>query len=159
MRDGRLRFVGRDVEAIAREHGTPLYVYDPERFAANFRRLQAALDRAQLQHRVHYALKANRLPAYLERLRALGNVGIDVCSPRELELARGAGWKPEEISYTGTNLSERDLDVILAEPVILNLDSLSAIRRVGRPGAGTSHRAARESADRHGLFAADDLCR
>ena len=133
---GRLRFAGRDAESTAREHGTPLYVYDPERLAANVRRLQAAFDRAQLPHRLHYALKANRLPEFLSRLRSLGDVGIDVCSPQEVTLALGAGWKPEEISYTGTNLSDRDLDVILAEPLILNLDSLSAIRRVGRRAPG-----------------------
>ncbi len=133
---GRLHFAGHDAERIAHEHGTPLYVYDPERLAANVARLQAALERAGVRHRVHYALKANRHPAYLSRLRALGAVGIDACSPQEVSLALGAGWTPEEISYTGTNLSERDLDAILAQPVILNLDSLSAIRRVGRRAHG-----------------------
>jgi len=134
--EGRLHFAGHDTERIAREYGTPLYVYDPQRLAANVDRLQAALGRAGVRHRVHYALKANRHPAYLSRLGALGSVGIDACSPQEVSLALGAGWKPEEISYTGTNLSDRDLDVILAQPVILNLDSLSAIRRVGRRAPG-----------------------
>jgi diaminopimelate decarboxylase len=135
-RDGRLLFAGHDAERIAREHGTPLYVYDPERVAANVSRLQAAFTRAGLRHRVHYALKANRHPAYLSRLRALGDVGIDACSPQEATLALESGWAPGEISYTGTNLSERDLDVILAQPLTLNLDSLSAIRRVGRRARG-----------------------
>lgn len=134
--EGRLRFAGRDAESLAHRHGTPLFVYDTQRVAANARRLRAAFERAQLPHRLHYALKANRLPAYLSTLRALGNVGIDCCSPHEVLIALGAGWKPEEISYTGTNLSERDLDVILSQPVILNLDSLSAIRRVGRRARG-----------------------
>jgi diaminopimelate decarboxylase len=116
-RDGRLLFAGHDAERIAREHGTPLYVYDPERVAANVSRLQAAFTRAALRHRIHYALKANRHPAYLSRLRALGDVGIDACSPQEATLALESGWAPGEISYTGTNLSERDLDVILAQPL------------------------------------------
>jgi diaminopimelate decarboxylase len=134
--DHRLLFAGRDAEQLAREHGTPLYVYDPERVAANVGRLTSALDRAGVGHRIHYALKANRLPAYLARLRALRTVGIDACSPQEVLLALEAGWSPGEISYTGTNLSERDLDVILAQPLVLNLDSLSAIRRVGRRARG-----------------------
>ena len=133
---GRLRFAGHDAEALAREHGTPLYVYDPERAATNARRVQAALHRAQVRNRLHYAIKANRHPAFLSRLRSLGDVGIDACSPQEVELARNAGWRLEEISYTGTNLSDRDLDVILAQPLVLNLDSLSAIRRVGRRAPG-----------------------
>jgi diaminopimelate decarboxylase len=136
VRDHRLLFAGHDVEQIARRHGTPLFVYDPERVAANVGRLGAALDGAGVRHRIHYALKANRHPAYLARLRSLGTVGIDACSPQEVLIALGAGWSPGEISYTGTNLSERDLDVILAQPLVLNLDSLSAIRRVGRRGRG-----------------------
>jgi diaminopimelate decarboxylase len=134
--EGRLRFAGHDAEAIAREHGTPLYVYDPERAAENVRRMQRAFQQAKLPHRVHFAVKSNRHPAYLTKFRSMGNVGIDVCSPQEVTLALQAGWKPEEISYTGTNLSDRDLDVILAQPLILNLDSLSAIRRVGQRARG-----------------------
>ena len=136
VRDHRLLFAGEDAERIAREHGTPLYLYDPARVAANAARLTGAFDRARVKHRLHYALKANRHPAYLARLRALGNVGIDACSPQEVMLALRSGWTPGEISYTGTNLSERDLDVILSHPLVLNLDSLSAIRRVGRCGRG-----------------------
>jgi diaminopimelate decarboxylase len=132
VQDGRLQVAGRDAEELAGRFGTPLYVYDPERLVANVARLRAALERAGVKHRLNYAVKANRHPSLLARLRALGDVGIDVCSPQEVELALQAGWRPAEISYTGTNLSERDLDVILAQPLILNLDSLSAIRRVGR---------------------------
>lgn len=135
-RGGRLFFAGQDAEALAREHGTPLYVYDPSRLVANVGRLQAALARAGVRHRVHYALKANRHAAFLSRLRALDSVGVDVCSPDEVSLALASGWKAEEISYTGTNLSARDLDRILAAPLVLNLDSISAIRRVGARAPG-----------------------
>ena len=135
-RAGRLFFAGQDAEALARARGTPLYLYDPARLAANVGQLQSALDGAGVRHRVHYALKANRHPAFLSRLRALGTVGVDVCSPDEASLALGSGWMPEEISYTGTNLSARDLDLILASPLVLNLDSLSAMRRVGARAPG-----------------------
>lgn len=135
-RGGRLSFAGREVEELAREHGTPLYVYDPGRAAANLGRLRAALERAGVRHRVIFALKSNRHPAILSRLRALQWVGIDACSPNEVSLALGSGWKAEEISYTGTNLSDRDLDRILPYPLDLNLDSLSAVRRVGGRAPG-----------------------
>ena len=46
------------------------------------------------------------------------------------------GWRPEEISYTGTNVSERDLDVLLAHGVHLNLDAISQIERYGRRAPG-----------------------
>ena len=43
--DGRLVIAGRDAEALVREHGTPLFVYDLERFGENARVLQAAFAR------------------------------------------------------------------------------------------------------------------
>ena len=100
---GRLRIAGRDAEALAREHGTPLFVYDLARFAENARRLQAALARSGLPFRVRFALKANPLPEVLQVFRDLGapgtdgSVGIDACSPGEVERAIECGWRPDEI--------------------------------------------------------------
>lgn len=128
--EGRLLIAGRDAEALAREHGTPLFAYDRRRFTENAERLTAALDEAGLRHRVRFAMKANPNPAALEALRSL--VGIDACSPGEVLRALECGWPAEAISYTGTNVSERDLDVLLARPIHLNLDAVSQIDRVGR---------------------------
>ena len=136
--DGRLTIAGRDAELLAREHGTPLFVYDRRRLAENAERLIAALGRAGLRHRVRFALKANPDPEALSALRGL--VGIDACSPGEILRALECGWRAEAISYTGTNVSERDLDVILAHQVHLNLDAVSQIDRVGRRLAADGRR-------------------
>jgi diaminopimelate decarboxylase len=142
--DGRLRIAGRDAEALTREHGTPLFVYDRTRFAENARRLHDALARTGLPYRLRFALKANPLPEILEVFRGLGDpgspdcVGIDACSPGEVERAIECGWRADEISYTGTNVSERDLDVLLARDVHVNLDAISQIERYGRRAPGRS---------------------
>ena len=133
-RDGRLTIAGEDAEALARQHGTPLFVYDRTRFAENAKRLAAALDGAGVRHRLRFALKAHPDPRVLEVLRDL--VGIDACSPGEVTRALECGWAPEEISYTGTNVSERDLDVLLATPIHINLDAISQIERLGRRDPG-----------------------
>ena len=141
---GRLRIAGVDSESLARERGTPLFVYDRARFAENARRLQAALAGTGLPFRVRFALKANPLPEILSVFRGLGapgtpdSVGIDACSPGEVERAMECGWRPDEISYTGTNVSERDLDVLLARRIHLNLDAISQIERYGRRAPGTA---------------------
>ncbi len=143
-RDGRLVIAGQDAEALARQHGTPLFLYDRARFAENARRLQAALTRAGIPFRVRFALKANPAPEVLEVLRGLGpagtpeSVGIDACSPGEVVRALECGWRPDEISFTGTNVSERDLDVLLEHGIHLNLDGLSQLRRYGRRAPGTA---------------------
>ena len=134
VRAGRLEIAGEDVESLARRHGTPLFVYDRTRFRENALRLGEALDRAGLRHVLRFALKANPEPRILEVLRDL--VGIDACSPGEVGRAIDCGWRPEEISFTGTNVSERDLDVLLASPIHINLDAISQIERLGRRAPG-----------------------
>lgn len=142
--DGRLVIAGREAEALARERGTPLYVYDLERYAENARRFHEAFARLPDQRfRLRFAMKASPDPAVLRVFRSLGapespdSVGIDACSPGEVLRALECGYSPAEISYTGTNLSERDLDVILAQPGLhLNLDAISQIHRVGRRAPG-----------------------
>ncbi|MFL5750263.1 MAG: diaminopimelate decarboxylase [Chloroflexota bacterium] len=132
--EGRLTIAGVDAEDLARGHGTPLFVYDLVRFAENARRLRAALEKTGLDFRLRFALKANPEPRVLGVLRPL--VGIDACSPGEVARAIECGWRVDEISYTGTNLSERDLDTILPLDVHLNLDAVSQVERVGRRAAG-----------------------
>jgi diaminopimelate decarboxylase len=140
---GRLSIAGQDAESLARDRGTPLFIYDRARFAENARRLQAALDSTGLRYRLRLALKANPAPEVLEVFRGLGapgspaGVGIDACSPGEVDRAIACGWRPDEISFTGTNASERDLDVLLRHGVHANLDAVSQVERYGRRAPGT----------------------
>jgi diaminopimelate decarboxylase len=141
--DGRLSIAGHDAEALAREHGTPLFAYDLARYAENARAFHAAFARAGVPFRLRFALKANPYPEVLAVFRALGapgapeSVGIDACSPGEVLRALECGWRADEISYTGTNVSERDLDVLVANGIHLNLDAISQIERYGRRAPGS----------------------
>jgi diaminopimelate decarboxylase len=137
-RSGRLLVAGRDAESLAREHGTPLFVYDLTHIEENVRALQGAMARTGLPWKVRWALKSQREPEVLARIRALGApgtaefVGLDACSPGEVAYGLAHGFPAAEISYTGTNVSDRDLDVMLEHGVHMNLDLLSQIRRYGR---------------------------
>jgi diaminopimelate decarboxylase len=141
---GRLRICELDAESIARDRGTPLYVYDVGVIGSNVRALQSAFSHQGLRGGVRYALKANREPGILRFLRGLGrpgspeSVGIDACSPAEVQYALEHGWGPQEISFTGTNVSDRDLDELLAHPILINVDLLSQLERYGRRAPGTS---------------------
>jgi diaminopimelate decarboxylase len=141
--DGRLAIAGHDADALARQHGTPLFLYDLERFAEDARAIQAAFAPTGLPLRLRFAMKANPSPEVLSVFRDLGrpgtteSVGIDACSPGEVLRAIECGWLADEISYTGTNVSDRDLDVILAQGVHCNLDAVSQIERYGRRAPGT----------------------
>jgi diaminopimelate decarboxylase len=140
--DGRLALDGADLEALLREHGSPLFVYDLARPVESMRALQAALTRVGLPYVTRFALKSCPDPRILAVLRGMGEpgtpegVGIDACSPGEVLHALANGWPPEAISHTGTNVSDRDLDVLLAHPIRLNLDGVSQLERVGRRAPG-----------------------
>jgi diaminopimelate decarboxylase len=141
--DGRLAIAGRDAETLARRHGTPTFAYDLVRYGENARAWQGAFAATGVPFGLRFALKANPLPEVLTVFRDLGqpgsaeSVGIDACSPGEVVRALECGWRPDEISYTGTNVSERDLDVLLAQGIHLNLDAISQIERYGRRAPGT----------------------
>jgi len=142
--DRRLSIAGRDAEAIAREHGTPLYVFDLCRVTERVAALQEALARTGLRYVTRFSMKAQREPEVLAHLRRLGppvtpqRIGADVCSPVELASALTGGWEGDEISYTGTNVSDRDFAAIVGHPIRLNVDSLSQLRRLGRHAPGRS---------------------
>ena len=140
--DGRLRIAGEDAETLAHTHGTPLFVYDRARITENVGRVRNAFEAVGVPVRVRFALKANPRPEILSVLRGLGEpgapdaVGIDACSPGEVERAVACGWAAEEISYTGTNVSDRDLDVLVPAGVHVNLDAVSQVERYGRRAPG-----------------------
>ncbi len=138
LRGGRLLVAGRDAEALAREHGTPLFVYDLLRIQEQARALTEAFERAGAPFRLRLALKAQRDPRVLAFVRRLGFIGIDACSPGEVRHALEYGWRPEEISFTGTNLSARDLDALLETKVHVNLDLRSQLDRYGRRAPGSA---------------------
>jgi diaminopimelate decarboxylase len=138
VRDGRLIFAGRDAEELARIHGTPAYAHDLVRVREQATALRDALAGAGLRGLVRLALKSQREPELLAFVRSHTPwIGVDVCSPGEVRWALESGWAPAEISYTGTNLSERDLDAILEAGVHLNVDLLTQLDRLGRRAPGS----------------------
>ena len=137
-RDGRLHVAGRDAESLAREHGTPVFACDLPRIGEQARALEGAFAAIGQPFRLRLAMKAQRDPAVMAFVRGLGSVGIDACSPGEVRHALEHGFALREISYTGTNLSERDIDALLESGVHVNLDLLSQLRRWGRRAPGST---------------------
>ena len=130
--DGRLTLAGQDLQKLAESAGEPVFAYSGPRIAANLRRLREALGRLPQPSRVLYAMKANRFFPVLSCLRECGIDGIDASSPEEVRFARQAGFSEEQISFTGTSVSNRDLDILASHPDLwVNVDSLSSLRRLG----------------------------
>lgn len=132
-RAGRLHLGGRELASFAAEAGTPTFVYRAARVRDNLLRLRSALTSQGVQHDAFYAIKANRYAPLVRYLKSLGQCGIDACSPGELRHALEMGFGEAEISYTGTSVSETDLDCLQSHPSVhVNCDSISTIRRLGK---------------------------
>lgn len=137
--EGRLVFAGRDCDELARQFGTPTFLYDASRILDNTSRLHKALLGAGFadRFRILYAMKANRFQPLLTLLKTSGLVGIDTCSPNEVDHAIASGFRPDEISFTAGSLSSRDLERLARfDDLGVNCDSLTALRWWGanRPG-------------------------
>jgi diaminopimelate decarboxylase len=142
VRQGRLHIAGRDAAELAEQHGTPIFAVDLQRIGEQARDVQAAFAKAGVRGQVRLALKAQREPEALRYVRGLGApgsrdaVGVDACSPGEVQTALAHGWLPEEISFTGTNVSDDDFDALLENPIRINVDLLSQLDRIGRRAPG-----------------------
>ncbi|MDZ7746269.1 MAG: diaminopimelate decarboxylase [Halobacteriales archaeon] len=93
------------LEQLAAEHDTPLYVLDIDRVQANYERFNAAFPDAH----VMYAAKAHTGQAVLSALLDSG-ADIECAAWGELQRAIDAGADPNTLQYTAVNPPDRDLD-------------------------------------------------
>jgi len=130
-RDGAALLLGGvPLEAIAREVGTPVYVYNAEAIRERYRALDGAL--GPLPHRICYAVKANSTLAVLRILRDLG-AGADIVSGGEMARALAAGFAPERIVFSGVGKATGELrQAVRARLGHLNVESVEELQRLAR---------------------------
>lgn len=103
--NGSLHAEGVDLAAIAREVGTPVYVYSSATLERHYRVFKAAV--GEKSH-VFYAVKANGNLGVLMTLAKLGS-GADTVSEGEIRKALAAGIPPERIVFSGVGKSAQEL--------------------------------------------------
>lgn len=103
----------------ARVGQTPFFAYDRGLLRRRVESLRAALPSAI---KLHYAMKANPLPAVVCFMAGLVD-GIDVASAGELKVALDAGADPREISFAGPGKRDEELRQAVAAGVLVNLES------------------------------------
>ena len=97
-RDGVLHAEDVSLEAIAREHGTPCYVYSRAAIEAAYGEFAGAC--AGRDALICFAVKSNANLGVLDVLRRLG-AGFDIVSGGELYRAKKAGAKGSQIVFSG----------------------------------------------------------
>ncbi|MAT52744.1 MAG: pyridoxal-dependent decarboxylase, exosortase A system-associated [Porticoccaceae bacterium] len=127
-RDGNdLLIGGIPVRELAIRIGqTPFYAYDRSVMTDRVNGLKKLLPE---KVRLHYAIKANPMPAVVHHLQHLVD-GLDVASLEEMRIALDTGVKPESISFAGPGKSEKELKAAIAAGVIVILESAGELQRV-----------------------------
>lgn len=92
--------------SLARQFGTPLYVYSANALRANYRRLAQAF--APLHPLICYAVKANFNLSLLRILKDAG-AGFDIVSGGELHRALTLGADPAHIVFAGVGKTDAEL--------------------------------------------------
>jgi len=99
---------------------TPFYAYDRAAITARVRSLREALPSA-LQ--LHYAIKANPMPAVVQHLAALTD-GLDVASAGEMSVALDTGVAPGLISFAGPGKSPAEIRSAVAAGITMTAESV-----------------------------------
>lgn len=135
--EGALYCDGVELARIARETGTPTYVYSAQGIQARYREYDQAL--GGVPHRVCYAVKANGNLAVLRALVEAG-AGFDIVSGGELFRVLKAGGDASKVVFAGVGKTRDEIEYALeqgiaafnceSEAEIALIDSLA--ERLGR---------------------------
>ncbi|MFH1564543.1 MAG: hypothetical protein ABIC82_01705 [bacterium] len=129
MENNHLKIGKFNTVELAKEFGTPLYVYHGETIEKNFKKINSAIPHEQKQ--IHYAAMCNERSEILKILLNLGAY-LQVNSLKEYKLAREAGFPNEKISITTTNLKIDDMYEFAKCNAAINFDSIEEIERYGK---------------------------
>jgi diaminopimelate decarboxylase len=128
IKDNRLYAENFLVEDLAKEFGTPLYIYSKNQILKNYREINQPLVNSKLDFLNCYAIKANSNPEILKILSDEG-AGAEIASGGELYLALKFGYLRNKITYTGVGKTDEEIIYALKENVFnFTVESLQEIK-------------------------------
>ncbi|MES2298294.1 MAG: pyridoxal-dependent decarboxylase, exosortase A system-associated [Pseudomonadota bacterium] len=131
IHDDVLEVGGIALTRLAQRVGqTPFYAYERKAIRARVQALRAALPRSV---RLHYAMKANPMPALVDLLAGLVD-GVDVASGGELKVALDSRFSSAQISFAGPGKTDTELCQAVAADVLVNLESEQQMERIAIAG-------------------------
>jgi len=114
---------------IAKEFGSPVYVYDAHKIESQYKRLNSAFNKVK-HVKINYAVKALSNISVLKFMNKLG-AGLDTVSIQEVKLGLVAGYKPEDIIYTPNGVSLQEIETVAQLGAQINIDNLAILEQFG----------------------------
>ncbi|MEL7450149.1 MAG: pyridoxal-dependent decarboxylase, exosortase A system-associated [Pseudomonadota bacterium] len=136
--DDCVQFCGQSLNRLAEAVGhTPFFAYDSNRMTQRVEALRAALPK---EVHLHYAMKANPMPAVVNHMAGLVD-GLDVASGNELTVALASGTDPRTISFAGPGKREAELAAAIDAGITINMESSGEMETIARLAAEKGIRA------------------
>ncbi len=130
LRNGELNAEGVSLARIAREIGTPCYVYSRAAIETRWRAFDSTF--GQREHLVCYAVKANSNLGVLNVLARLGS-GFDIVSRGELERVLKAGGDPKKVVFSGVGKTADEIEFALRTGILcFNVESEAELHVINR---------------------------
>ncbi|MGG9960004.1 alanine racemase [Ferruginibacter sp. SUN106] len=129
IENGKLQFAGRDLETIAKEFNTPIYVCNLKRIKDNYTRVKTTFQSYAIDgvgSKIYFAMKANGAEEILNELKTL-DANIEVSSPLELERLLKLGFDSKKILFTGIGFGLHNTKTIAESGALINIDSFSQL--------------------------------
>lgn len=141
-------FIGNAPEAIAKEYGTPVYVYSEE----IIRKHMASVARVitKYPYTANYSVKANT-NIHILKLALSEGINCDAMSEGEIRMLEAAGFPYDRIFFVPNNVSKEEMKYAIDRGIMTSLDSLSQLEQYGElnpggkcavrinPGVGAGH--------------------
>ncbi len=138
-RNGELFAEGVPIRRIAREVGTPVYIYSLATLRRHFRVFDQAF--ARLSHLVCFSMKSNSNLAVLRVFVKEGG-GFDIVSAGELFRALKAGADPKKIVFSGVGKKREELEYALNTGILMfNVESEQELTFLNEVAGGLGKRA------------------
>ena len=124
-----LQVGGMPLTRLAERIGrTPFYAYDRRLIS---RKVELLRQHLPAEIHLHYAMKANPMPAVVQHLAAQVD-GLDVASAGEMHVALDTGMAPEKISFAGPGKTPAELSMALAAGIVINMESENEMEAIAR---------------------------
>ena len=115
---------------LANKYGGPLYVYDTNIIASQYKRITDAFEKVE-KLQLNYAVKALSNVNILRFFKNIG-AGLDTVSIQEVNLALSVGVDREKIIYTPNGVSLEEIENVAKKGVQINIDNLSILELFGQ---------------------------
>lgn len=128
-------FKGNNPESLAKEYGTPLYVYSEEILRDRMNRVANVI--TKYPYTANFSVKANT-NIHILKLALEEGVNCDAMSVGEITMLLKVGFPAEKIFFVPNNVSEDELKFAIEKKIMTSLDSLCQLETFGKLNRGGS---------------------